>query len=661
MLSFKKDYNFKVIYVVLNVIALLTTPLYSYPASKNTLRVSSSALRPPLYFSEKNEKSITDPGSEGDELLKSYFDNPDNRKNYFESCSKIEINRQTRELKRHKIKYKFSHEGIGPTWQEVFPFIKFTSSRLAPGKPSGFIEINSEGNNYVLLVPLSKTILLYTQDGLVKEMEYPEEGGLNIREEKILNTFFMSAYFRDKTQLRTNMRLLRFENYKSLLRFKRNFSAIALGPSFYPVGKIVDKEKNVIADVFDFGGDEMGINFRTGEGDDVFVKVKHKGSLSLLEIAELLKEERLLSPGFCERINEISVDRIYKYVLRKKYNDFVYDYVSEKWVEKQIIEIIEDFKLKDKIYVCEDKEDMSGRSAEYFVKRLKEEIAKSGKVLVVFPTGRTPEEFYDLLPEYINRIIGKENWEKYISDGAIKFANLDEYVFPVPEDTDPALRKPQTLTEFLENCGKIFGPEITKLSYGYYMKKNVYEKLKIPDSSVDFINALNEDPHKAADEYEKKVFAKARKEGRKIIRVHGIGPAEEENGMHDVHLAFLKRGTPFTQKETCYTELSSAAKKQNEEVFKQIIGSDKIEVPDHTITTGYPDKNDTIIVLASGKEKALSMSLIMNNSPTPDIPATYLHNCKDVMFFVDKDAYSKIEDGILRKEINKRRHLLRSL
>lgn len=294
----------------------------------------------------------------------------------------------------------------------------------------------------------------------------------------------------------------------------------------------------------------------------------------------------------------------------------------------------------------EDKMEMGRKAAEYFVGRLVEQLKDGKKVLVVFPTGRTPEYFYDLLPHYINQLLGREEWERLVRDGTIRFANLDEYVFPVPEGTDEALRHPATLSEFVNNLELIFGPDlgpiVKEVSYGYYMQQ-VYGKLGIPETAVSFINAFHNDPRQAAKDYEE-TFTRTRLEGRKIIRVYGIGPAEEEEGMQDVHLAFLKRGTPFTQKATHYTDLTPAAKAQNREVFDQTVGPGVMEVPTHAITTGYPDEDDIIIVLASGEEKALSLYLIMSNEPTPEIPATFIHRCNDVMVFVDKASFSKVRD-----------------
>lgn len=301
--------------------------------------------------------------------------------------------------------------------------------------------------------------------------------------------------------------------------------------------------------------------------------------------------------------------------------------------------------------VHKDKMAMSHSAARYFVTRLKEELEKNKNILVVFPTGRTPEYFYELLPKCINELIGKDNWARLVSDGTIQFANLDEYVFPIPKGVSIDLRHPKTLTELVNNLEKIFGSKlgslIAKESYGYYIRQ-IYSKLGIPESSVFFINSLHENPDKAALDYEQ-IFTNARSEGRKIIRVYGIGPAEEENGENDVHLAFIKHGTPFTQRTTHYAELTNAAKTQNREVFKKIaqetgFNADVLEVPDHAISTGYPDPSDIIIVLASGKDKALSMQLIMSNEPTPEIPATYIHKCDDVRVFVDEEAFLKVKE-----------------
>jgi len=33
----------------------------------------------------------------------------------------------------------------------------------------------------------------------------------------------------------------------------------------------------------------------------------------------------------------------------------------------------------------------------------------------------------------------------------------------------------------------------------------------------------------------------------------------------------------------------------------------------------------------------------MSNSPTPEIPATYIHMCNDVRVFVDEEAFSKVK------------------
>lgn len=239
------------------------------------------------------------------------------------------------------------------------------------------------------------------------------------------------------------------------------------------------------------------------------------------------------------------------------------------------------------IIVVENYEEMSKRAAQ-----LVEEIVLANEHAVLgLATGGTPTGLYE------NLIDGyKANRVSYKN---VKTVNLDEYL-------GLANDHPQ--------------------SYHTYMNETLFKHLDIKLENTFIPNGTPESAEEECERFEGIIDANAPVN----LQILGIGT----NG----HIAFNEPGTD-PNSTTHIVELNESTREDNARYFDSMD-----EVPTHAITLGLKTilRGEKIVLLASGKSKAEAIKTLLDKEVSPDFPASYLWNHKDVTLIVDRDAYSLV-------------------
>ena len=230
-------------------------------------------------------------------------------------------------------------------------------------------------------------------------------------------------------------------------------------------------------------------------------------------------------------------------------------------------------------------EEMSQKAADIIIELLK----KKPNTILGLATGSTPLGLYKILIE--------KNKEKLISFKDVITYNLDEYC-DIPKNHEQ--------------------------SYFTYMNKNLFEHIDININNTHL--PVGEGDSKINSEnYEKEL-----NENKLDIQLLGIG----SNG----HIGFNEPGTDFNigVHEVLLTENTI---KDNARFFENDIN----QVPKKAITMGIKNILDaeTIILIASGKNKANAIKNIMTGVVDKNIPASALNLHKGKVYvIIDKDAAS---------------------
>jgi glucosamine-6-phosphate deaminase len=205
------------------------------------------------------------------------------------------------------------------------------------------------------------------------------------------------------------------------------------------------------------------------------------------------------------------------------------------------------------------------------------------------PTGGTPTYLYkNLISCYKN---GRVSFSQTVT------FNLDEYV-GIPPD------HPQ--------------------SYHSYMRKHFFNHIDIREENIHIPYAENQEINQFCQSYENKII----KSGGIDLLILGLG----KNG----HIGFNEPGSQLTD-QTKVVALAESTIKSNSRYFNSIV-----EVPRKAVTMGISTilRSSKIILLASGKEKAIAISKLLSSEPSSEFPASFLKLHQDVTLFVDKEAYS---------------------
>ncbi|WP_066290540.1 glucosamine-6-phosphate deaminase [Bacillus sp. FJAT-29937] len=228
-------------------------------------------------------------------------------------------------------------------------------------------------------------------------------------------------------------------------------------------------------------------------------------------------------------------------------------------------------------------EEMSLKAAEIMIDR----IRNNPEITLGLATGSTPIGVYQRLIE--------DHVQHMTSYKKITTVNLDEYVGI--DEHDPN-------------------------SYHYFMKEQLLDHIDIPPSQTHLPDGMAEDMHEECAKYE----ALIESIGGIGLQLLGIG----ENG----HIGFNEPGTPFTSK-THMIELEEDTRQANARFFNSLE-----EVPTHAVTMGIATimASKEIILLASGKSKAKTISQLINGEIDESIPASALKNHPNFTIIADEEA-----------------------
>ena len=162
-------------------------------------------------------------------------------------------------------------------------------------------------------------------------------------------------------------------------------------------------------------------------------------------------------------------------------------------------------------------------------------------------------------------------------------------------------------------------------SYYSFMHTNLFNHIDIKEENVNIPSSVGDDLKKNCDEYSKKLNA-----ATVDMQLLGIGA----NG----HIGFNEPGTPFDS-ETLIVTLKDKTRQDNARFFDNDIN----QVPKHAITMGIKNimNAKSVLLVASGKNKADAINKLINGPVTEEFPASALQNHKGkVIVVADEEACS---------------------
>ena len=242
---------------------------------------------------------------------------------------------------------------------------------------------------------------------------------------------------------------------------------------------------------------------------------------------------------------------------------------------------------KIELIVTKDYEEMSQKAADIFIDLLK----RKSNAILGLATGSTPIGLYKILIE--------KNKSNEISFKDVITYNLDEY------------------------CDL---PKEHEQSYYSFMNENLFKHIDIDKNNT----------HLPKGEGDSKVNAQNYDDALKNVKIDiqllGIG----SNG----HIGFNEPGTDF-EIGVHEVQLTENTIKDNARFFENDIN----KVPKKAITMGIKNilDADTIILVASGANKANAIKSVMSGVVDKNVPASALNIHKGKVYvIVDKEAASKL-------------------
>ena len=242
---------------------------------------------------------------------------------------------------------------------------------------------------------------------------------------------------------------------------------------------------------------------------------------------------------------------------------------------------------KIELIVTKDYEEMSQKAADIFIDLLK----RKSNAILGLATGSTPIGLYKILIE--------KNKSNEISFKDVITYNLDEY------------------------CDL---PKEHEQSYYTFMNENLFKHIDIDKNNT----------HLPKGEGDSKVNAQNYDDALKNVKIDiqllGIG----SNG----HIGFNEPGTDF-EIGVHEVQLTENTIKDNARFFENDIN----KVPKKAITMGIKNilDADTIILVASGANKANAIKSVMSDVVDKNVPASALNIHKGKVYvIVDKEAASKL-------------------
>lgn len=219
-------------------------------------------------------------------------------------------------------------------------------------------------------------------------------------------------------------------------------------------------------------------------------------------------------------------------------------------------------------------------------------IKQKPNAILGLATGSSPIETYKLL--IADHETNKTDWSKVVT------FNLDEYV-GLQQDN--------------------------KNSYYYFMQENLFKHLNIKQENIHIPNGVGDVQQNAID-YETLVASKEPID----FQLLGIG----SNG----HIGFNEPGSDVNC-QTRVVKLSEETIDANKRFFNLEVES----VPSKAITMGIATilKAKTIVLIATGANKAEAVKALVQGEVSAQWPCTYLQNHRNVIVFADQQAASLLE------------------
>ncbi len=175
------------------------------------------------------------------------------------------------------------------------------------------------------------------------------------------------------------------------------------------------------------------------------------------------------------------------------------------------------------------------------------------------------------------------------------------------------------------NLDEYIGLDVTNdQSYRYFMNHNLFLHIDIDLNNTHVPNGLN------VEESIKNYDNEIKNSGGVDLQVLGIG----SNG----HIAFNEPGTSFDSL-THTVDLKESTIKDNSRFFASLE-----ETPTKAITMGLRSIMNAkrIVLIATGKNKALAIKRLFEEEKTIDLPASILQDHPNVTIFCDEDAASML-------------------
>ena len=237
-----------------------------------------------------------------------------------------------------------------------------------------------------------------------------------------------------------------------------------------------------------------------------------------------------------------------------------------------------------KVIITENYEEMSKKTAEILI-----DVVKNNPSAVLgLATGSSP------IGTYQNMI--KDHKENGTSYKNVKTVNLDEYV-GLTADHDQ--------------------------SYAYFMRDNLFNHVDIDLKNTNVPCGVAKDLEKESERYNALL-----EECKQDVQLLGIG----SNG----HIGFNEPGTPIDS-VTHLVDLTENTIKDNSRLFASID-----EVPRQALSMGIKNimNAKSVVLVASGKNKAKAVYGMVKGAVTPELPASILQLHPNVVLVCDKDAAS---------------------
>jgi glucosamine-6-phosphate deaminase len=220
--------------------------------------------------------------------------------------------------------------------------------------------------------------------------------------------------------------------------------------------------------------------------------------------------------------------------------------------------------------------------------RIADALAANPALVLGLPTGRTPIRFYDNLARLARG--GRADLSR-----ATTF-NLDEFLGIGPEHPG---------------------------SFRHFMNTHLFSRVNISSDRIHFLSGTAPDPDAECERYEREIAAA----GGVDLQILGIGT----NG----HIGFNEPAAALAAK-THRVTLADETRKSNAGLF----GGDPTRVPLEALSMGMATilHARSIVLLASGEEKASIVKRALEGPVTTEVPASFLQLHPDVEILLDEVA-----------------------